>query len=91
MSHVLIDALTTVEDDVAKKKPQKPPKGRARERGDTVTFTFEMTPAVNAALEACARAEDRTKKAILTRALQQYLTAAGHPPIPDAEDDDGGE
>lgn len=59
-------------------KSSPPAKGRSRERGDTVTFTFEMTPELDDSLESCSRAEDRTKKAILTRALVAYLKSAGY-------------
>jgi hypothetical protein len=52
-------------------------KGRARERGDTVTFTFEMTPAHADALEACRVRERRTKTTVLLLALEEYLQRAG--------------
>jgi phage terminase large subunit-like protein len=70
---------------MAKKKTsraQPETKGRARERGDTVTFTFEMDPPLDAAFEAAAIQERRTKKAVLTMALEKYLKELGlWPPV----------
>ena len=61
---------------------KKGPKGRARQRGDRVSFMFEMTPEVHAALEACARKDLRTKRAVVTLALLSYLGQQGlWPPV----------
>jgi hypothetical protein len=49
------------------------PKGRARERGETHTFTLELDPRLDAALEECAYRERRTKKAVTTLALEAYI------------------
>lgn len=70
---------TKASKGVGAAKPSSSAKGRGRSRevGDTVTFTFEMTPDLSEDLDRCADAEDRTKKAIITRALEAYLTAAG--------------
>ena len=62
---------------MAKPKKQSEPRGRARERGATTSFTFEMEPPLGAALEACARRDKRTKKAVLTIALEKYLGDEG--------------
>jgi hypothetical protein len=56
---------------------KRKPRGRARERGETRPFTFEMDLPLDNALEACARQERRTKKAVLTFALEQYLAEQG--------------
>ena len=48
-------------------------KGRAREKGETATFTFELPPELNQRFEERAKAEDRTKKSVLIRALERYL------------------
>jgi hypothetical protein len=70
---------------MAKKKPIM--KGRSRERGDTVTFTFEMTPELDRAFEALAKRDMRTKKAVLTMALQGVLKSQGlWPPQPGGDD-----
>ncbi len=42
-----------------------------------MTFTFELTPALNKAFEAAATREKRTKKAVLTLALELYLEQSG--------------
>jgi predicted transcriptional regulator len=60
---------------MAKKKKQ--PKGRARERGDSITFTFEMSPALNEAVGECAEKDMRTKRAVIVLALQDYLQRQG--------------
>jgi predicted transcriptional regulator len=60
---------------MARKKPDRT--GRARERGETVPFMFEMAPELAEALDECARAEMRTKRAVLTLALYDYLAARG--------------
>jgi hypothetical protein len=51
--------------------------GRAREKGQAVPFTVELTPQHASALDACVAAERRTKKAIVLLALEQYFAAAG--------------
>jgi hypothetical protein len=56
---------------------KKPARGRSRERGDSVPFMFELSPDLNAALEACAERDLRTKRAVVTLALQDYLQRQG--------------
>lgn len=51
--------------------------GRARELGQTQTFTFEMTPELKEQFAACATKERRTLKAVLTVALEEYLARRG--------------
>jgi predicted transcriptional regulator len=58
---------------MAKKKPA----GRARETGLTRTFNFEISPELDDALERCAKAQDRTKRATVIRAIKAYLKAEG--------------
>lgn len=58
---------------MAKKKTP----GRARERGETVAFTVDLPAGLDEALEACADAEDRTKRATVIRALKAYLAQQG--------------
>jgi len=64
---------------IRKPKTEKPDskRGRAREMGRTVTFTFEMDPDLSQALEDCAKAESRTKRAIIVLALKKYMGDAG--------------
>jgi predicted transcriptional regulator len=69
---------------MAKKKPDRT--GRARERGETVPFMFEMAPELAEALDECARSELRTKKAIITLALYDYLKARGLWPVREGGD-----
>jgi predicted DNA-binding protein len=52
-------------------------KGRARETGKTHVFMFELEPELDAALNAAAERERRTKRAILTIALERYLKESG--------------
>lgn len=74
-------------DVMAKKKP-KPPRGRARETGKSRAVNFEFTVALDEALDTCAESEDRTRTAVLVRALKAYLTAAGlWPPDQDQADE----
>lgn len=70
---------------MAKRRPKRP-KGRARQRGETNLFAFELDPRLDAALEECAARERRTKKAVTTLALEDYLSARGlWPPPPDQQ------
>jgi hypothetical protein len=73
MSHRLTDGSAVTMLGMAKKKSQ----GRARQRGDTVPFTLELDPELDRALEACRDRDMRTKKAIVTIALQEYLAGQG--------------
>jgi hypothetical protein len=56
---------------------KKGPKGRARDRGTLVPVMFEIPPELHAALEACAERDFRTKRAVCTLALQDYLQRQG--------------
>jgi hypothetical protein len=60
-----------------KKADRRPPSGRARDKGQAVPYTVELTPEHAAALDACVSAERRTKKAIVLLALERYFAAAG--------------
>jgi hypothetical protein len=62
---------------------KKKPRGRSRERGRSVVFGFEMEPELDAALERFAKVDRRTKKTIVTMALEQFLERAGHWPPAD--------
>jgi predicted transcriptional regulator len=64
---------------------KKGPKGRARDRGDLVPLTFEVSPELHAALEACAQRDYRTKRAVATLALEKYLAEQGLWTLPGAK------
>jgi hypothetical protein len=55
--------------------------GRKRDRGELYPFMFEMTPELNAALEACAERDRRTKRAVVLIALEAYLQREGLWPV----------
>ena len=57
-------------------KPKKG-EGRARHRGDTVFLGAEISPELNAAIEAYAKREDRKKRAVVRRALEEFLKKSG--------------
>jgi hypothetical protein len=56
--------------------------GRARERGQTHVITTELPAGLDGQLEACCQKERRTKTAVVTLALEDYLTRAGFWPPP---------
>jgi len=58
-------------------KRSQQPKGRARDRGAAVPFTLDLDPALDEVLDACAGQERRTKRAIVTLALERYFTERG--------------
>ncbi len=69
------------------KAPKKKPE-RARDRGVIRPVTVEIAPELDEALEACARRDRRTKKAVLTIAIEEYLSRQGMwPPASDPDDD----
>jgi predicted transcriptional regulator len=51
--------------------------GRARDRGEVVLLTVELDPALDAALETFRQRELRTKKSVISLALQEYLASRG--------------
>jgi hypothetical protein len=67
-----------------KKRPRKPteqkPTGRARELGKTRLVTIEIDVLLDDALEAFRQADRRTKKAVVTMALEEFLAKHGHWP-----------
>ena len=71
---------------MTERKKQRPTKGRARERGDSVYVGVEVDPRLDAALEACAAKDLRSKKAVITLALQEYLGKNGLWPPPQQHD-----
>jgi hypothetical protein len=59
-------------------------RGRARDRGTTVPVTVELDTALDAALEAVRLKDRRTKRAVITIAIEEYLTRNGAwPPAPE--------
>ena len=70
--------------DMAKKRPKKPA-GRARDRGETRLVTFELDVKLDDALEVFHQRDRRTKKAIVSMALEQFLERQGAWP-PDSEE-----
>jgi len=58
---------------MAKKRQRRKPQGRSRETGKTRSFNFEIEPGLDDALTEAAEREKRTKRAILTLALERYL------------------
>jgi hypothetical protein len=58
---------------MAKKKRYQ----RKRDAGEVVLVAFEIAADVAAALERAAAAERRTKRAVLSAALEEYLQRAG--------------
>ena len=51
--------------------------GRARERGVTRLVTVELEVALDDALELARHAERRTRKAVITLAIEEYLKKSG--------------
>jgi predicted transcriptional regulator len=63
---------------MSKKRPTQPAgQGRARDRGATRTITVELDPALDDALEAFRIKDRRTKRAVVTIAIEQYLERQG--------------
>jgi hypothetical protein len=56
---------------------QRPKPGRARDRGDVRLVTVELDTRLDDAIEACRRRDRRTKKAVITLALEAYLSQQG--------------
>jgi len=59
--------------------------GRARNRGLVSVVTTEYPRALDEAIEECALRERRTKRALLIRAVEEYLAAR---PAPSLSEDD---
>lgn len=51
--------------------------GRARDEGEVKFVGAELEPALISAIEKCMEKERRTKRAVITLALEEYLTRAG--------------
>jgi hypothetical protein len=66
--------------EVMAKKPKKT--GRARDRGDTRLVTIELDAALDDAIEAFRQQDRRTKKTVITMALEEFLTKHGVWPPP---------
>jgi len=65
------------------KKSRPEAQGRARDRGDTRLVTFELNAALDQALEEQSKRERRSKKAVLTLALEVYLARKGAWTLPE--------
>jgi len=69
-----------------KKKPVKTATTRARDTGAVRLIGAEVDPALDDALERCAGLERRSKKAVITLALEEYLAKAGLWPPAEVEE-----
>jgi hypothetical protein len=67
---------------MSQRRGSKSKGGRAREQGKTRLLNVELETFLDDALEACRQKERRTKKAIVTLALEDYLARAGFWPPP---------
>lgn len=66
-------------------RPKGSGHGRNRELGKVKAISFELEPALTEAMEKAVVAEDRTKRAIIERALRAYFVQRGYmdrPAIP---------
>jgi hypothetical protein len=59
------------------KKNNRKPVGRARSRGEVRLLTLEVDPRLAEALENFAAQDRRSKRTVLTMALEEFLTQKG--------------